>query len=256
LGRVVKKNLADGVIDELRRMMEKGELKEGDKLPNQYELAAKLGVSRPCLREAFHTLALMGVIEQAPGIGTVLRRQIPDIPPNQFTLPLVSDAVETRELIEARSLIEVGMVEFAVQKATDAQVQRMGILVEEMSHATSTNNLDEYIEKDKAFHHLIAEASNNRFLAAVFTEVRHSMDEFIKESFSVLPGMSERSLNAHRRIFKAIKERDRNKAAKEMTRHLSEVQEAIERYYSAAKNIKQADQVAERAMDTLPSSPG
>jgi GntR family transcriptional regulator, transcriptional repressor for pyruvate dehydrogenase complex len=241
VGLVVKKNLADGVIDELRRMMETGELKEGDKLPNQYELAAKLGVSRPCLREAFHTLALMGVIEQGPGTGTILRRQIPDIPPNQFTLPLVSDVAETRELIEARRLIEVSMVELAVQKATDAQVQQIGLLIEDMVNATKTNNLVEYIEMDKAFHHLIAEASNNRFIAKVFTEVRKSMDQFIKEAFSVMPGMSEHSLNAHRRIFQAIKERDRDKAAKEMTRHILEVQEAMERYYSAAKKSEQKD---------------
>ncbi len=235
MGRVVKKNLADGVIDEIKRMMEAGELKEGDKLPNQYELAAKLGVSRPCLREAFHTLALMGVIEQAPGIGTVLRRQIPDMSRNRFALPLVSDAAGTRELIEARRFIEVSMVELAVQKATDPQVRQMGILVEQMSNAIKNNNLTEYIEKDKAFHHLIAEASNNRFIANVFTEVRKSMDQFITESFSVLPGMSDRSMSAHRRIYQAIKDKDREKATKEMTRHILEVQEAMERYYSAAK---------------------
>lgn len=242
MGRVVKKNLADGVIDEIRRMMESGEMKEGDKLPNQYELAAKLGVSRPCLREAFHTLALMGVIEQAPGIGTVLRRQIPELMPNRFALPLVSNAEGTRELIEARRIVEVGMVELAVQKGTDAQVQQMGNLVEEMSGAIKNDNLTEYIEKDKAFHHLIAEASNNRFIANVFTEVRKSMDQFITESFSVLPGMSERSLTAHRRIYQAIKHRDREKAIKEMIRHILEVQEAIERYYGAAMKKDLAQQ--------------
>jgi GntR family transcriptional repressor for pyruvate dehydrogenase complex len=48
------------VIEEINRMILSGEVKEGDKLPNQNDFAAQLGVSRPSLREALHTLTLIG----------------------------------------------------------------------------------------------------------------------------------------------------------------------------------------------------
>lgn len=253
MGRVIKQNLADGVIEEIRRMIECGELKEGDKLPNQYELAAQLGVSRSVLREAFHTLALMGVIEQSPGVGTIVRRQVPNIPPNQFHLPLVSDAQGTRELIEARRYIEVGTVELAAQKATDAQIQQMKTLIEEMTEALENHRPTEYIEKDAVFHQLIAEASNNRFIASVYTEINNSLRQFIHEAFSVLPGQLERSLNAHQRIYTAIEERNPKKAVKEMTRHILEVQEAIEYYYESIVNKDTEQQGLEKELATLPT---
>jgi GntR family transcriptional repressor for pyruvate dehydrogenase complex len=52
MAAIKRKKLADSVIEEIKRMVDVGELKEGDKLPNQLEFAAQLGVSRPCLREA------------------------------------------------------------------------------------------------------------------------------------------------------------------------------------------------------------
>jgi GntR family transcriptional repressor for pyruvate dehydrogenase complex len=253
MGRVVKQNLADRVIEEIRRMIESGELKEGDKLPNQYELATQMGVSRSVLREAFHTLALMGVIEQSPGVGTIVRRQVPNVPFNQFHLSLVSNAQETRDLIQARRYIEVGTVELAVQKATDAQIEQMKTLIEEMTEALENHRPTEYIEKDAVFHQLIAEASNNRFIASVFTEIHNSLRQFIHESFSVLPGELERSLNAHRRIYMAIKERNQKKAVREMTRHILEVQEAIEYYYETVVNKDTEQQGLEEELTTLPT---
>ncbi|MBC8417544.1 MAG: FadR family transcriptional regulator [Desulfobacterales bacterium] len=57
MGRIVKKKLSDSVLEELGRMVEAGELKRGDKLPPQDQLAAQLGVSRPSLREALRAMA-------------------------------------------------------------------------------------------------------------------------------------------------------------------------------------------------------
>ena len=73
MAAIIRKKLADSVLEEIRRMITDGELGEGDKLPNQNEFSTQLGVSRPSLREALHTLNLMGVIEQRPGLGTVRR---------------------------------------------------------------------------------------------------------------------------------------------------------------------------------------
>ena len=59
MASIKRKKLSDSVIEEIKRMLLSGELQEGDKLPNQNEFAAQLGVSRPSLREALNTLTLI-----------------------------------------------------------------------------------------------------------------------------------------------------------------------------------------------------
>ncbi|MFH1624915.1 MAG: GntR family transcriptional regulator [Pseudomonadota bacterium] len=66
MGRIVKKKLSDSVLEEIGRMVDAGELKRGDKLPPQDQLAAQLGVSRPSLREALRAMEMIGAIEQRP----------------------------------------------------------------------------------------------------------------------------------------------------------------------------------------------
>ncbi len=231
MARIVKKKLSDSVLDELIRMFESGELKEGEKLPNQNDLAAQLGVSRASLRESLHTLSIMGIIEQRPGFGTVVRSRVPKDLSDYLSLPLISDAKETIELVEARRFIEIGNIELAVQNATEEQIQQMGSLIDEMAAAIRANRPDDYVQKDAAFHHLLAKATGNRFMVHLFLTIRRFMEQFLEESFSALPRMLDRSLADHKRIYQAIKNRDRKKALAEMKDHILNVQQAMESYY-------------------------
>lgn len=91
-------------------MIQEGKLKEGDKLPNQNEFAAQLGVSRPSLREAFHILDMIGAIEQLPGYGTVLKSLTSAIMAQHLTVLWISDRQATLNLLKARYYIELGTV--------------------------------------------------------------------------------------------------------------------------------------------------
>src|SRR4030067_1397953 len=137
MASVKKKKLADSVIDEIKRMIQSGEIREGDKLPNQNEFAAQLRVSRTSLREGLNTLTRLGVIEQRPGYGTVLRSGIPALFTDHPTPPLISDKAATIELIEARRYIEIGAAGLAVRNSTPEQVEEMRVLIDEMTLAVN-----------------------------------------------------------------------------------------------------------------------
>jgi GntR family transcriptional repressor for pyruvate dehydrogenase complex len=233
LRRLAKTTLADAVIEEMKRMIESGELKEGDKLPNQPELAARLGVSRASLREALHTLSLIGVIEQHPGLGTVVTNRVPEFLPDHLSLPLVSDEAATYELLEARQAIEVAMAELAVQRITDEEIRQMDQVVEEMNTAVREGRLRDYINKDAEFHQLIMQAAGNRYLWHSFLTIRRLFQQFLEEAFSALPWMLDRSSLGHARIYDAIKARDAKKARNAMASHISDVCKAIKRYYES-----------------------
>ncbi|MCU0558640.1 MAG: FadR family transcriptional regulator [Desulfobacterales bacterium] len=232
MNRVVKRRLSDSVLDEIARMFDRGELKEGDKLPNQNELAAQLGVSRASLRESLHTLALMGVLEQRPGFGTVVRGRMPANFSDFLNLPLISDAKETIELVEARRFIEISNVELAVKNITAEDLAEMGRIVESMQTAVAEDRLADYVRKDADFHHLLAKATGNRFMVHLFLTIRRIMEQFITESFSALPRMLGRSLSDHQRIHAALLRKDEARAVTEMKRHMENIRKAMENLYT------------------------
>ena len=231
MASINKKKLADSVIEEIKRMIQSGELKEGDKLPNQNAFAAQLGVSRTSLREALSTLTRIGVIEQRPGYGTVFRSRIPALFTDHLAPPLISDKQATIELIEARRFIEIGAAELSVKNASPEQIKEMGLLIKEMTRSLKEGRIDDYIEQDVAFHFLIAKASHNRFLVNLFVTIRGFMEQYMRESFRLLPCMLERSLKFHQNIYQAVKGGGRSKAVSQMKKHILDVQRAIQKYY-------------------------
>ncbi len=231
MASINKKKLADSVIEEIKRMIKTGELKEGHKLPDQNTFAAQLGVSRTSLREALSTLTRIGVIEQRPGYGTVLRSRIPALFTDHLAPPLISDKEATIELIEARRFIEIGTAGLSVKNATPDQIDEMGILIKEMGRSLKEGRIDDYIEQDVAFHFLIAKASGNRFLVNLFVNIRGFMEQYMRESFHLLPYMLKRSLKFHQNIYRAIKGGSRAKAVSEMEKHISDIRRAIKDYY-------------------------
>ncbi|MEN8247009.1 MAG: FadR/GntR family transcriptional regulator [Thermodesulfobacteriota bacterium] len=231
MAAIKKKKLADSVIAEIKRMIKSGELKEGDKLPNQLEFAAQLGVSRPSLREALHTLTLIGAVEQRPGLGTVIKSANSAIWTELLSPPLVSDVQASLELVEARRFIEVAVAKLAVKNATGKDIQKMKKLVADMTKALNEDRIKDYSELDMEFHYQIAGASHNRFMAHMFVTIRGLMEQFIRETFTVIPGLLERSLKFHIGIYEGIKENNTTKAVSNMKNHILDIEKALRRFY-------------------------
>ncbi|MBW2370521.1 MAG: FadR family transcriptional regulator, partial [Deltaproteobacteria bacterium] len=198
---IKRQKLADLVIQEITRRISSGELKEGDKLPNQLDFSAELGVSRPSLREALHKLTLIGAIEQRPGLGTVIKSTNTALWAEQLKPPLVSDAKGSLELIDARRFIEVGIVELGVENIQPEEVQQLGALVEKMNTALKENKTKLYSKLDAEFHHQLALASHNRYMTHMFFNINNLMEQFIREAFTVVPDLLDNSMTYHRNIF-------------------------------------------------------
>jgi GntR family transcriptional regulator, transcriptional repressor for pyruvate dehydrogenase complex len=235
MAKVVRTKITDAILAHIRELVLDGKLREGDRLPNQNELAAQLGVSRPSLREALHTLNLMGAIDQRPGRGTLLCARAPALLSGSFDLPFMSDSEGTIELMETRKLIEVGMVELAADRATEEDLKEIRRVLKEMSALAKEGSVPEYRQKDLQFHYLIARATHNRFVIHLFMTISRFLEQFLKESFEVMPQMLKRSQEGHRGIFRALEVRDKKGAMREMISHLQRVQRALQGFYQGKK---------------------
>ncbi len=234
-----KRKMADAVVDEIKRMIESGELKEGDKLPNQNEFATQLQVSRTSLREALRILDLLGAIEQRPGYGTVIKKYNPVLFSNAIVVPpLMSDAQGTIELIKARRVIEVGAAELAAENVTDDQIEVLSKLTKELSQALKEESFEHYMQKDLSFHSLVAEFSNNRFLIYSFENIRIYIQQYMLEFLNMMPGILTPSEKLHRKIFQCIADKKPDKAKQAMIEHIDNI---YENYLLYMKKIQKPD---------------
>jgi GntR family transcriptional repressor for pyruvate dehydrogenase complex len=227
---IKKKKLADEVIDEIKRMIQSGELKEGDRLPNQNEFAAQLGVSRTSLREAFNTLCVLGVLEQHQGFGTVVKSRFSALYADHLSAPFIRDEKATMELLEARQFIEIGAARLAAKNASPKQIKEMGGLVDGMAKANKKDDIQKLSELDIDFHFLIAQATGNRVMIHLLATIRNLMEKFMHEAFLVLHDQ-KRYLKAHRDIFTAIKQKNLKMASGLMKKHIQDVQKDLKQYY-------------------------
>jgi GntR family transcriptional repressor for pyruvate dehydrogenase complex len=230
MGLIKKKKLADEVIDEIKRMIQSGELKEEDRLPNQTEFATQLGVSRTSLREAINTLCVLGVLEQHQGFGTIVKSRFSALYADHLSAPFITDEKATLELLEARQFIEIGAARLASRNATSKQIQEMGALIDAMAKANEKGDIQKLSEQDIDFHFQIAQATGNRVMIHLLANIRNLMENFMHEAFLVLHDQ-KRDLKAHKDIYRAVKRKDPQMASKLMKKHIQDVQKDLQQYY-------------------------
>ena len=110
--------LYESVIEQIMELIKNNELKPGDKFPPERELAEKLSISRGSLREAFRVLESRGFIKSKPGGGRYIREIRKNGHNNTENIILSLEKSSILELLEAREIFEVKIVELATQRAT------------------------------------------------------------------------------------------------------------------------------------------
>src|SRR5262245_41882702 len=118
---------SEEVVLQLREMIQRGELRPGDRLPPERDLAKLLGVSRPTLRAGLRSLAAVGVLQSRQGAGTFVVEA--DGPPSLDSSPLRLMAAlrgfTTAEMFEARQSLEMAMTGLAADRAAGDQMASM-----------------------------------------------------------------------------------------------------------------------------------
>jgi GntR family transcriptional repressor for pyruvate dehydrogenase complex len=116
-----RSSTSEELVTQLREMIHRGELRPGDRLPPERDLAKVLGVSRPTLRAAIRSLAAVGVLQSKQGAGTFVVES--DGPPALDSAPLRMMAslhgFTTSEMFEARRSLEMAIAALSAERATE-----------------------------------------------------------------------------------------------------------------------------------------
>lgn len=156
-----RSSLVDSAAEALIAYILDNKLSEGMKLPNEYELAQQLNVGRNTIREAIRRLAARNILVVRQGAGTFVAAHT-GIPEDPLGLTFIDDPKLALELSDVRMLIEPAAAEQAALYATDAQLQRMQEICEELRTACVTG--ESYVNQDLSLHRLIGECCGNTIL--------------------------------------------------------------------------------------------
>lgn len=201
------------IADQLRQLIQSGEFAMGTRLPPERDLAAKMGVSRPSVREALIALEVEGLIEVRMGSGIfVIGRE---------SVRMLDNAPGPLEIIRARKLIEGELAAVAARSKDRSLVGDLNESLREMERDIAARTLP--IHGDRSFHIRIAQASDNSVLQAVVTQL---FDERNSPLSAQLGSHFEReatwmqAVDEHRTVIEAIALHDPEKARMAMGVHL------------------------------------
>lgn len=227
-----KRTLVAAVVHELQEMIINQEVKPGEFLPPRKELAIRFGVGLSTIQEATQALTAMGMLASRPGKGTWVRQDALETLIPTSTVDTRLGELDARKLYDARSVIEVGLTEFAAQHATPRDVEEIQAALERMK--TSLDDEEAFVEADLAFHLAVAKAGHNELLEQFYHLSRKLMADVITELVK-LPNVKQDAIRIQEEIAAAIEQHDRPAARRAALRHMEAIEQLIDTWSSRSE---------------------
>jgi len=236
--------LSDQIAEQLEGMIADGTLKPGERLPAERQLAERLGISRPSLREAIQKLASKGLLNTRQGGGTFVTESLA----GSFSDPLLAllkdqpnaefDTLEVRKELE-------GVAAFnAATRATEADRERIWTSFNQMAEVQRSNatSLDK-LHVDAAFHLAIIESAHNlvlvHFMRAVQDVLETTINSYL-DQFYATPKFVELICRQHQDIVTAVMDRDPGAAREAAKYHLDFAYQSFQEFQTQARLSRNA----------------
>ena len=215
--------VTDEAIEKIKAMIVSGQLRAGDRLPKEADLAAELGLSRSSLREAVRALSLMNILDVRQGDGTYVTSLEPTLllEALSFIVDFHRDAT-VLELLAVRRILEPAATALAAERATDAELEELGKLLDSLGPDPSA---DELVGNDLEFHRRIVACSGNSVLSSLVETMSAPTTRARVWRGITQAGAWERTLAEHRAILHAMVLRDAEAARAWSTVHIASVEQ-------------------------------
>ena len=221
------------VIDQIKDMIIRGDLKCGDKLPSERDLAALFNVSRVPVREAIKILEYTGVLDCSHGSGTYVR----NLPAEELLVKTSTSSKVTRHTVEQFLEVRIELEGFAAYLAaknrTDEDITAMRQTLSEIKDLRARVNRGEDLmaelrEVSQRFHYQIILAAHNDILTEIYDNLANLLE--VSRQMTVHGGgsASNNSVLAHQAIFGKIEQGDAEGAREMMALHLTDIKLSIE----------------------------
>ncbi|WP_299861091.1 FadR/GntR family transcriptional regulator [uncultured Roseobacter sp.] len=245
---VQSEKLSSAVVRQIEELILRGILRPGERLPAERELAERLHVSRPSLRDAIGTLQEQGLLTARAGAGVY----VADVLGSAFAPALVQLFARHDEAVfdylSFRRDMEGLAAERAARLASDTDLRVVQAVFDKMEAAHAKRNPEDEARLDAQFHMAIIEASHN----VVMLHMMRSMYELLREGvfYNRQVMFKQRAtrgmlLDQHKAINQALQERDAEGARAAVEAHLDYVEVCLQDQIKASRN----EEVARQRLD-------
>ena len=219
-----QKRIYEEITHRLQSLVETGDLKPGDRLPPERQLASLFGVSRNSVREAIKSLEQKGVLESRPGAGTFITAGSEADLTRQFGEIFAQERHRLGDIFELRLLLEPQIAHLAAQRISARTLKELHGIMEAYDLALREGR--PVYEIDQSFHDAIAAATGNSSIVRLMEEMHDMLSESRDEALQS-PARSRTSLEAHMKILEALRRRDPQGARVAMTEHLEHARDIV-----------------------------
>lgn len=226
--RLHTKRTFEEVVAQVRDMLFRGALKQGDRLPGERDLSAQLGIGRPALREALRALEASGLIVLRKGKmgGAFISNGKTRVIAENMSDLLRLSSISVDELFEVRLWLQVGLARAACQRATKADIERLrqNVVEGERLHVLGFDL--KRTEVNIEFHNILAEATKNTVAQIVVRGLTDGLKALIEDVGTyAIPSLFEDRF----RLVSALERRDEEAAAAAMERILTSTRPTYKR---------------------------
>jgi GntR family transcriptional repressor for pyruvate dehydrogenase complex len=222
---IQKMSVCEDIIEQIKELVRKNHYGLGSKLPSERELAEQLGVSRPSVREALRTLAIMGVLQTRHGSGTQVSESSENILRAPFEFLMILDQPTIFELYETRALVEVFLAGRAAERRTPADLAAIEVALHDMRENIA--NPARMTPANVQFHEAVAAAAHNTVLGRVMTCLHDGIRVCIETTQPAFRDMQV-SYHIHQEIYDAIRQQEPAAARHAMSRHMEAAMETLQ----------------------------
>jgi len=222
------KKISEEIVEQIRTLISEGELKPGERVPSERELASLLGVSRPSVREAIMVLEAMGLVESRQGGGTFVLSLTEATMADPLTSMVEKNPKMLYSLAEVRMGLETWSAYLAAERATPEDISRLDDLYQEMKRQASNGGWKPDI--DARFHYAITAAAHNTIQLHVLNTIQelfHTTIMVALMEFYQKEGYIDLLMKHHLEILEAIRAHQPERAREAMRIHLELVMDKM-----------------------------
>lgn len=221
--RVKTPRVFEGVCEQIKLKLTSGELKTGDRLPAERDLAAELGVGRPAVREALRTLEISGIVETRKGVkgGAFVCAGSPEMLTRSLQDLAMLGHISAGSLAEARVMISSLVVRLACERGEAEDFDAIEANIEDIQHWADAGDLTRRAEAAVEFFRLIAQATRNDVLVVLMDSLGAILRYFAVERQP--PRFRPELIPVRWNMLKFMREGDASNAVAEMHRYLEMV---------------------------------
>jgi GntR family transcriptional repressor for pyruvate dehydrogenase complex len=227
---IKSKKIYEDIVEQIKVLMASGDLKPGDKLISERELAEKLQVSRASVREALRALEMMGFVEIKAGGGTFMKETAKESIIQPLAMFIAIERGTFFEIYEIRKIFESASAYLAAQRATAIDLAKIEDYLKKMNAAVAEDDSEKGEDMDTAFHYAIAESTHNNWLLRLLNTISDSFHKTVSASRKQLyltPGHPQTLIEQHKNIYEAIRNKNPVLARRAMMEHLNFAESAM-----------------------------